>query len=92
LISEAGLLGIGLLGVLFFYLFYRGVSGIRSLSYRNSERYIGMGGMIGILALMFHSLVERNIQIPANAFLFTFIWALVLRVAHSKGKEEFSKG
>jgi len=85
LIAEVGLLGIGLLGILFFYLFYCGVSGIRSLSFRDPKRYIGMGGIVGILALMFHSLVERNIQIPANAFLYTFIWALVLRIS-VKGK------
>lgn len=85
LISEVGLLGIGLLGILFFYLFYRGVSGIRSLSYGNPERYVGMGGMIGILALMFHSIVERNIQVPANAFLYAFILTLVLRIS-VKGK------
>ena len=30
---------------------------------------------------MFHSLVEANIQIPANAFLFTFIFAVVTSVA-----------
>jgi hypothetical protein len=40
-----------------------------------------MGGLVGILALMFHSLVERNIQVPANAFLYTFIFALVLRIS-----------
>jgi len=85
LIAEVGLLGIGLLGILFFYLFYCGVSGIRSLSFRDPKRYIGVGGMVGILALMFHSLVERNIQIPANAFLYTFLWALVLRIS-VKGK------
>ena len=72
LIAEVGLLGIGLLGILFFYLFYCGVSGIRSLSFRDPKRYIGMGGIVGILALMFHSLVERNIQVPSNAFLYTF--------------------
>jgi O-antigen ligase len=92
LISEVGLLGIGLLGVLFFYLFYRGVSGIRSLSFRDPKRYIGVGGMVGIVALMFHSLVERNIQIPANAFLYAFIWTIVLRIGHPKRKEDFSKG
>jgi hypothetical protein len=37
---------------------------------------------VGILALMFHSMVERNIQVPANAFLFTFLWALVLKVTN----------
>ncbi|MDP2971432.1 MAG: hypothetical protein Q8P64_19830 [Deltaproteobacteria bacterium] len=82
-----------MLGILFFYLFYRSVSGIRSLSYGNPERYVGMGGMIGILALMFHSIVERNIQVPANAFLYAFIWALVLRAGHAgKGSNSTKPG
>ncbi len=34
-----------------------------------------MGCLVGILALLFHSIVERNIQVPANAFLFTFLLA-----------------
>jgi hypothetical protein len=43
-----------------------------------------MGGLVGILALMFHSMVERNIQVPANAFLYTMLWAIVLRFSHPK--------
>jgi hypothetical protein len=43
--------------------------------------------MIGILALMFHSLVERNIQIPANGFLYTLLWAIVLRMSFTKKNE-----
>jgi hypothetical protein len=46
-----------------------------------------MGGVVGILALMFHSLVERNIQIPANAFLYAFIWAAVLKISIKETKE-----
>jgi hypothetical protein len=30
---------------------------------------------------MFHSLVERNIQVPANAFLYTLLWVIVLRIS-----------
>ncbi len=77
LASEVGLIGLGILFILFIFLFSKAVSGIRSISSEDSNRYIGIGGLVGILALMFHSLVERNLQIPANAFLFTFIWALV---------------
>jgi len=77
LASEVGLIGLGILFILFIFLFFKAVSGIRSISSEDSNRYIGIGGLVGILALMFHSLVERNLQIPANAFLFTFIWALV---------------
>jgi O-antigen ligase len=80
--SEVGLIGAGLLLILFFFLLYKGVSGIRSLSRSPSERYVGIGGLVGILALMFHSIVERNIQVPANAFLYTFIFALVLKLSN----------
>jgi len=81
LLSEVGLIGIGLLLFLFAFLFLRAVLAIRSLHSGDPKKYIGVGGMVGILALMFHSLVERNIQVPANAFLYTFIWALVLRTS-----------
>jgi O-antigen ligase len=87
LLSEVGLIGIGLLLILFLFLLFKVVSGIRSLSQRDSQKYIGMGGVVGILALMFHSLVERNIQIPANAFLYAFIWAAVLKISIKETKE-----
>jgi hypothetical protein len=57
------------------------VGGIRSLSPEEPQRYIGVGGLVGIVALMFHSLVERNIQVPANAFLYAVLWAMVLGIA-----------
>ncbi|NWG04655.1 MAG: O-antigen ligase family protein [Syntrophaceae bacterium] len=81
LASEVGILGIGLLIVLILYFFVRAVTRIRSLSYKEPERYLGMGGVVGILALMFHSLVERNIQMPANAFLYVILWAIVLNIS-----------
>jgi O-antigen ligase len=84
LISEVGILGTGLLAFLFFFLLFKAFSGIRALSYRESGRNIAIGSLVGILALMFHSLVERNLQVPANAFLYTMLWAIVLRISHSK--------
>jgi O-antigen ligase len=80
LASEVGLVGIGVLFILFIFLFCKAISGIRSLSHSEPRRYIGIGGLVGILALMFNSVVERNLQVPANAFLFTFIFAMVLRL------------
>ena len=56
------------------------------MSHRDSGRYVRIGGLVGILALMFHSLVERNIQVPANAFLYTVLWALVFRTSMVSGK------
>jgi O-antigen ligase len=90
--SEIGLIGIGILFILFVFLFVRAVSGLRSMSTTDSRRYIGIGGLVGILALMFHSLVERNLQVPANAFLFAFIWALVLRMGSFKQREKAVAG
>jgi len=82
LVSDTGLIGIGILFALFLFLFIKAISKIYSLSAREPGRYIAIGGLVGILALMFHSMVERNIQVPANAFLFTFLWALVLKVTN----------
>jgi O-antigen ligase len=84
LASETGLVGIGLLIIASLFLFYKAFSGIPKLSPEDPRRYIGIGGLVGILALIFHSMVERNIQVPANAFLFTFILALVLKISTPK--------
>ena len=87
LASEVGLVGAGLVSVLFLFLFYKAASGMRSLFRGEPQRYIGIGGLVGILALMFHSIVERNIQVPANAFLYTVIWAMVLTIALDPGSK-----
>ena len=85
LASEVGLLGVAPIAILFLFLFSKAISGIRSLSMGEPGRYVAIGGLVGILALMFHSLVERNIQVPANAFLYTVVWAIVLRSACDAG-------
>jgi O-antigen ligase len=78
LASDVGLVGLGLLLAVFVYLMTRAVKKIRALPEGEPRRYIAIGGMVGILAIMFHSLVERNLQVPANAFLYTVLWAIVL--------------
>jgi O-antigen ligase len=79
-ISDVGLLGFGMLLIAFIFFLSKAVSRIRSMSPADSSlRYIGLGSLVGMFALMFHSVVERNIQIPANAFLFTFIFSLALK-------------
>jgi O-antigen ligase len=81
LAAEFGIVGAGLLLILFLFFFYKAISGIRLLSHRESGKYIAIGGLVGILALMFHSIVERNIQVSSNAFLYTILWAIVLRIS-----------
>jgi len=69
LLSEVGLIGGGLLLLVFGFLLFRAVQRIRSFQSGDSKKYITIGGMVGILALMFYSFVERNIQVPSNASL-----------------------
>jgi len=92
LASEVGLIGMGILFILFIFLLVKAVPRIRSMSITDSGRYIGIGSLVGILALMFHSLFERNLQVPANAFLFTFLWTLVLRKTSWKQSEQATAG
>ncbi|MGB9698717.1 MAG: O-antigen ligase family protein [Thermodesulfobacteriota bacterium] len=82
LMAEIGLVGISLVSAIFIILFYKIISGTRSLPDGDPRRYTAIGATVGILALIFHSFVERNLQVPANAFLFTFLWALVLRYTY----------
>lgn len=90
LTSEVGVVGGGPLLVLLLFLFFKSTSGIRSLSHGEPQRYIGIGGLVGVLALMFHSIVQKNIQLPANAFLYTVIWAVVLQIALDSGSERIA--
>ena len=92
LASEVGLIGFGILFILFIFLFFKAVSGIRSIPITDPRRHIGIGSLVGILALMFHSMVERTLQVPANAFLYTFLWALVLRMGSFKQGEKVIAG
>lgn len=90
LASEVGLIGFSLIGVLFLYLMVRAIQRIRSLGFHHPERYLAIGSLIGILGLIFHSLVERNLQIPSNAFLFVLLWAMVLKIGVSC-EDEFER-
>jgi O-antigen ligase len=86
LASEVGLVGFGLLAILFLFLFFKG--GLRIRSETSPQRYIGRGALTGILALMFYSLVEKNLQVPANALLYTFLWGLTITPSLQKRKRQ----
>ncbi|MCJ7785384.1 MAG: O-antigen ligase family protein [Desulfobacterales bacterium] len=82
LASEVGLVGFGLLAILFLFLFFKGGRSIRAEI--SPQRYIGRGALTGILALMVYSLVEKNLQVPANALLYTFLWGLAITPSFQK--------
>jgi O-antigen ligase len=86
LASEVGLVGFGLLAILFLFLFFKVGRSIRSDI--SPQRYIGRGALTGILALMFYSLVEKNLQVPSNAMLYTFLWGLAITPSLQKRRRQ----
>jgi O-antigen ligase len=72
--SETGIVGISLLGLLVLTSF---VAALRAQYLRRDPlmRGISFGSMMGIIALMIHSTVDFNLQIPANAITFMLVLA-----------------
>ena len=72
--AETGLVGIALLGLMVSMSF--GVA-MRAQHLRNDPvmRGLSFAAMMGILALMIHSSVDFNLQIPANALTFMLLLA-----------------
>ncbi len=84
-LADLGLVGLGLV-VIFILLFYAGVfktwrfvqRSPNDLGTKSSNKAaFVLGGSLGILALLFHSFVDFNMQIPANAILALTLIALV---------------
>jgi O-antigen ligase len=74
-LAEFGLPIFVLLATVVLWSFWWGISAMRS---RNSDLYKGMGfaACMGIVAIGFHSTVDFNLQIPANAYMFMLILAM----------------
>jgi len=71
---ETGFVGISLLGLLVLLSF---IAALRAQYIRGDPllRGISFGSMMGIIALMMHSTVDFNLQIPANALAFMLVLA-----------------
>jgi len=54
-------------------------------------RALSLGGMSGIVAILFHSFVDFNLHIPANALFFTVLCALVAAPETTKAQGERKK-
>lgn len=72
--AEVGALGLSLLGLMVLMSL---VVAVRAQFVRSDPlmRGISFGAMMGILALMIHSFVDFNLQIPANALTFMLLLA-----------------
>ncbi|MBT8151711.1 MAG: hypothetical protein KJO62_09940, partial [Gammaproteobacteria bacterium] len=79
--SEFGLPGFALLGLVVIYAL---CSSIVAQFTRRDRLMRGMGfaGTMGIVAMLIHSTVDFNLQIPANAALFMVVLALAVVSRH----------
>jgi O-antigen ligase len=75
LISEIGLPLIAILVWMIIALYKKGLNKLKNPS--RLVRGITLGAMSGITAILFHSTVDFNLHMPANAILFTVLAALV---------------
>lgn len=75
LATDTGVIGLGLLGLVVLSTF---VVALKTLHERRDPlcRGIAFGATMGIIAIMIHSWVDFNLQIPANAFTFVVLLAL----------------
>ncbi len=89
--AETGLIGIALLGLMVSMSF---VAALRAQYVRQDPvmRGISFAAMMGILALMIHSSVDFNLQIPANALTFmqllAFAWASLYCAAQEAARPD----
>ncbi|NQT46453.1 MAG: tetratricopeptide repeat protein [Candidatus Omnitrophica bacterium] len=85
LFSELGIFGFIIVFCGGFYFFKGVLSAILESYNRNpeSDRYVVsllFGCLAGFLSISFHSLLDFNMQIPANALLFTIIISITLKL------------
>lgn len=79
ILADGGIIG-GVIAAAFLLVFARTFS--RSLNAPDRlVRGIGLGGGAGIFAMLVHSLLDFNLQIPSNALLFLFLSAAVASAA-----------
>jgi len=73
--AETGIPGLLLLGAIVLLSFF---AAVLALSRRRDPlaRGVAFGVVMGVTALAIHSTVDFNLQIPANAFIFTLLLAL----------------
>ena len=89
LLAETGVVGFGLLAWFFLQGGRRLLSGHKKASTEARPIIAALIAALGVMA--FHECFDFNLHIPANAFLFTLLFALAVRVAGSREQGAGSK-
>ena len=83
-LAETGLLG-GLCGAIFLWLLYREARKNFEAEQGHLSRGMHAGAIAAVSGMLLHSLVDFNLQIPANAMLFLLLTWLVISPPLSSG-------
>lgn len=83
LFAEGGCVGFFIIGAGIIWFMYISIARWRKRRDPFSVG-IGLGGMGAMVAISIHSLSEFNLHMPANAFLFVLIVAIIYLVLHSR--------
>ncbi|MBI1747975.1 MAG: O-antigen ligase family protein [Acidobacteria bacterium] len=86
ILSETGLIGAGLLLLFAVLTLARALRLMRGEAY-GAMRAIRGGAVVGCCGLLMHSLVDFNLQIPSNAFLFSMLAGFALLPKPSRPHE-----
>ncbi|MEE4112855.1 MAG: O-antigen ligase family protein, partial [Desulfobacteraceae bacterium] len=86
LLAETGWIGLISLGGAFLVFMGRSVVRIRRMDPASDPQrfFLAVGAFSGLVALGFHSLMDFNLQIPANATYFVMLLALVQVLVHDE--------
>jgi len=89
LMVETGIAGLILLSFIVFY-FTKHFNPVSKRAESRMVRYLHCGFFSGISALMVHSVVEFNLKIPSNAYLFSILAGLCVAASPTGNKKTIS--
>ena len=90
LFTDTGLIGFSLMG--WFVLAAVRAALVKGRKRRDPlARYISLGALTGVLALLLHSLVDFNFQSGANGLYFFFLLGLAVAAAHVESRGQASR-
>lgn len=87
---ETGAIGVFLLGLFTLFALW---TALRAIYQRRNQvmRGLGFSSLMGVMAILIHSSVDFNLQIPANSALFMLLLAFAWIGSHHKLSEKHSK-
>ena len=90
-LAESGLVGFALLAVGIVLLLRKYLLPVIRAPWRRPDP-LALGAALGLMVLLFHALVDFNLQIPSNGLLFVLLGALLVRFASPEEARQGDSG